>query len=843
LFARPVRPSRIVGAFVPFAVIIVAAILLLWRVVLGGVFLPLDIVPHLHPWRFSYERVPVNNPILSDAVQQIYPRRLVANEIIAQGAWPLWNPTILTGTPLLADGQLALFYPPSLLFVVLPLPYAFGAYALLQVVLAGVGGLLFGRTSGLRVGPATVAGLCYMLCGFFLSWLQFPEFSGATAMLPWCFWVVNRACQRDHWGHWTFAGAMLALPLVTQIQIAFYIYVAVGCLVLWRVAAAPSARARARLLAGWCGAVVIALLLSAVQVLPQLALSAEGQRGDIGSGAGSARFAFDALLRLLLPLLDGTPRPSFAPSMPPLLQVPQAYAGILPLLLAVVALVRSRHRDLMLLVLLAAGSFALAVSSPLLDLFIALVPPYRQFADHTRWFVVWGFGVAMLAGLGAQALTEPAPASAPTGRAWLWLRWTLLGVGALLLAAWAWRYLALLTPRSRYGEYITLVRQTPAYAPVVLAAAGLGAMILLWVRRVPRALAWIATLGVIAVDLVWHGGSYNTTTTADAVFQPTGDLRAALATAAPPRDDILYPPTRQTTFLQGQPEPFRILGGDYGALPPNVGSAYGLEDIRGYQSLYLERYNRLTRLVDGKDYTRGGEGATSLYAYFTSAYERRRLLDMLNVAFIVFGPGSELPPRYAPLELVQKDDEGSIYRNPQVLPRAWLVHEVELIADDGAMLNRLADAQFDPATTAVVAAPVPPVAAPATAEPEPTVRYAPNRAVVKATVAAPALLVLSDAYTADWLATVNGAAAPVVRTNYALRGVWLPPGTHDIVFTYRPRSFLIGGGVSAFTLAGLLGVAVRSARRSAAHRVGEHVEQAVSDQQHHEADHGRDRAN
>ncbi len=124
----------------PIIALCVFALLLLWRPVLrGDVFLPLDALLHLHPWRYSYERVPVNNPTSTDPIKQVYPRRVLVNEIIKQGQFPLWNNTVLTGYPMLADGQLALFYPPSLLFLLLPLSYAYGLYAYLQVVLAGLG--------------------------------------------------------------------------------------------------------------------------------------------------------------------------------------------------------------------------------------------------------------------------------------------------------------------------------------------------------------------------------------------------------------------------------------------------------------------------------------------------------------------------------------------------------------------------------------------------------------------------------------------------------------------------------------------------------------------------------
>jgi hypothetical protein len=230
--------------------------------------------------------------------------------------------------------------------------------------------------------------------------------------------------------------------------------------------------------------------------------------------------------------------------------------------------------------------------------------------------------------------------------------------------------------------------------------------------------------------------------------------------------------------------------------------------VRGYVSLYSARYNRLARLIDGKDYRRTGEDAISFRAYFTSAYNHRRLLDMLNVQYLLFPPGSANVARYAPLELVQEDDEGSIYRNPQALPRAWLVHQVEVIAEDDAQLDRLASPGFDPATVAILPSAPPPLAIPASTEPVPSVAYAPNQARVQARVAAPAILVLADAYSDDWQVTVDGQPAPLYRANYVLRGVWLPPGDHTVLFVYRPRAFLIGGSISLATTLVLMGLGI-----------------------------------
>jgi uncharacterized membrane protein YfhO len=44
-------------------------------------------------------------------------------------------------------------------------------------------------------------------------------------------------------------------------------------------------------------------------------------------------------------------------------------------------------------------------------------------------------------------------------------------------------------------------------------------------------------------------------------------------------------------------------------------------------------------------------------------------------------------------------------------------------------------------------------------------------------------------YPAGWMATVDGKEVPILRVNYLLRGLSLPAGTHEIVFTFAPASY------------------------------------------------------
>jgi len=75
------------------------------------------------------------------------------------------------------------------------------------------------------------------------------------------------------------------------------------------------------------------------------------------------------------------------------------------------------------------------------------------------------------------------------------------------------------------------------------------------------------------------------------------------------------------------------------------------------------------------------------------------------------------------------------------------------------------------------------------------------------------LLVLNDSFFPGWSAHVDGIAAEIRRANYLSRGVFVARGEHQVRFRYRPRSFLIGIGISlAFFLAASAAIPVLQSR-------------------------------
>lgn len=153
--------------------------------------------------------------------------------------------------------------------------------------------------------------------------------------------------------------------------------------------------------------------------------------------------------------------------------------------------------------------------------------------------------------------------------------------------------------------------------------------------------------------------------------------------------------------------------------------------------------------------------------------------------------------------LVYRSEDVAIYENHDVLPRARLVYETQVVADldatlamlDKTDLARIAILDGGPALTGA------PAQGGAPDEGAVSVRrYAATEIVLEATTPAPAYLVLADLYYPGWEVTVDGQPAIMRRADGVLRAVYLEPGTHEVVWRYRPASFRRGVMLSGMAL-------------------------------------------
>lgn len=183
------------------------------------------------------------------------------------------------------------------------------------------------------------------------------------------------------------------------------------------------------------------------------------------------------------------------------------------------------------------------------------------------------------------------------------------------------------------------------------------------------------------------------------------------------------------------------------------------------------------------------------------------VLDMLNTRFIIVPGGQQgQPPHVIP--------------NPNASGNAWFVKNIKLVqtADEDILaLNApsLGDTthtpdDFHPKETAIIRNSYagdlkgfqPAVDSGAYVR---LSQYGLNDIHYESSNAAAGLAVFSDIwYPYGWKAYVDGKETPIIRADYVLRALRLPPGKHKIDFVFHPKKFYTGNAIAGFSSAVLL---------------------------------------
>src|SRR5262245_55906613 len=113
-----------------------------------------------------------------------YPLKKLVTEAYSQGHWPLWNPYVQLGQPLLANPNAMALYPTQLLFQLLPFELAFDLHFVLHCLLAGVGTFYLARALNISRPASFLSAAVYNFSGVPLSFLYLFTILPVVAFLP-----------------------------------------------------------------------------------------------------------------------------------------------------------------------------------------------------------------------------------------------------------------------------------------------------------------------------------------------------------------------------------------------------------------------------------------------------------------------------------------------------------------------------------------------------------------------------------------------------------------------------------------------------------------------------------
>jgi hypothetical protein len=160
-------------------------------------------------------------------------------------------------------------------------------------------------------------------------------------------------------------------------------------------------------------------------------------------------------------------------------------------------------------------------------------------------------------------------------------------------------------------------------------------------------------------------------------------------------------------------------------------------------------------------------------------------LNMLNVKYITYN--HSLP--YPNLKTVYDKKHHVVMENTTVLPKAFFVDSVITASSPRQAINKINSASFDPAKWAVVESKKRPAAQKDSTASVRVTSYSANKVTLKTSRHKPGFMVLSEIYyPAGWQAKINGQPARIYKTNFILRGIEVPAGSHQITFTFAPAT-------------------------------------------------------
>ena len=311
-------------------------------------------------------------------------------------------------------------------------------------------------------------------------------------------------------------------------------------------------------------------------------------------------------------------------------------------------------------------------------------------------------------------------------------------------------------------------RQTMALNSIirsfVLAAIGIGLAWLLLMKKIKPLVAGVALSVIVLGDLLsvdvkyLNSDSYAEPTEYNGVDLPDPELLPTQANLAIQQDTGIYRvyDARQNKNVAGRTMQANTFS--------DASQAYHHRMINGYHAAKLSLYQDLIE----RQLSKGTPG----------------VFNMLNARYFIVN-----------------DARGgdSVMVNPGALGTAWLVQKIDYVKDANAEMNAL-DSLNVSSTAVVQESNKPLIAATPVFDSTAyitTVSYNNMEMIYRVNAPAPQFAVFSEIfYDAGWEAYADGKKVPIVKTNYALRGVAVPAGTKEIVMKFDPASYRLGYKIS-----------------------------------------------
>ncbi len=708
-----------------------------------------------------------------DIYSYFFPQKVIYSEALHAGELPLWNAHAGFGYPLLAESQTGIFYPPNLLlYSWLDAHSAFHVSFLLHYIAAFVFSTMAARRLGLSLLPSWLTSLIYVY-GWFppRTCVEWAIIGGTW--LPAALWCAESFLASRRWRYAIgLSGALAVQLLAGHFQIAWFtllllaVYVPVRAWIAWP-GRKPMAESRwplsfpLRATTFAYTAMLFGLMLAAVQLVPTYELKQLSQRATVGKEheldfGAIPPWYWTQLCRpshWYSPLTD---REAAFRESPPLghsrtnSAEAHLYFGVAPLMLFVASivgllceLISKRLVDRFVLFWLAVAIVSGLYTSGWLLPLTRHLPGFSYFQGLGRYGLLTTWAVAVLAG----SVVDRFLRSPDVPRCLAWVQ--------IIGSVWSLCVWYLLS-----DDVAALMSQVPSFNPLTLMATSspgtdplmtllqLGALIAVVIGS--SAVLWWLSERPNNIDLRVGLIGFVLLTTAVEFWTISRLVTFTQIVETPPLKSLEQSPVRQKLLEAAKTWPSLRLFAPGANLPSTLGVSSAPIYLTFGPAEYVD--DSLRQL---EDWRRGGS-----------------ITHLLS-----FDPQ---PPTDSMQLIWQGDDP--------FLNRAWgrsgqplFLYEFRPSFGRATLRGLDGDALLlDSKLTSF--------------------KSRANSVECSVELKQSGLLVLADLDYPGWTVTVDGQPAKPLRIDKLFRGVKLEAGSHQVIWSYRPSSVLVGAVISVITL-------------------------------------------
>lgn len=781
--------------FLPFLVFAITVIVVFKDFFLKGLLpIPLDILVGAYfPWldyKWGYVvGVPVQNPAPSDVISILYPWRLLGINILKTGQLPLWDPTILLGTPLLANFQSALLNPLNFLFFVLPEHIAWSIQVISQSFLIASFMYLYLRNLNLNKWSATLGGLSLAFCGFSIVWMEYNTIGFCIAFIPLIFLLTDKLLQTKKmiWGF------LLSLSICLQIfsgypQLTLYTLFFVGIYFLYRLYLDRSHLTKRIIL--FSLSCLAGISLAAIQIIPSLELLNLSIRNiDNVAAAGNIQFLpLKHLLTFFVPDFFGNPATgnywgvgtydNFA-----------FFISTVAIFFFVLALFTKKiylKPNLIFVIILLISLIASTVN-PLNSFLVKNGLFGLKSAVAARNLIFFDFSAIVIASIGFQLFLENQKRSIR----YFYPLTIFVGIGLGLVIC-----IRLISsfpvPSEHYKEALEMLKYTQISNKIALK----NLVIPFGIMFVVTILAFIKTnktkkyiagliLLILMIDVTRSANKYLS-------FTPSS---------------FLYPNTKVTESLQKLASYHRFDKERGEILPANTWTPYDLKSASGQNPLYQLSTSKYISLINN-----GGKEPTGRFVDIKLG--ESPLFNTLDIETLALINRDEkestpnlngIPFKYLrPVQFKDLANIGTvrIYQNTTNLGLAWFSKKNICIQDEQKAFSILSSSNYNPSELMVVNCEINSDLEVKKIGKVQVESESYNLTKLQTTSAQDNYLHISKSIYPGWKAFIDGKETPLLVSNTALMAIEVPHGTHNVEIKYQPKSFYLGILISVLTLLG-----------------------------------------